>query len=423
MTTLRLEEASERTLATLRPTGVEEVTVGDAMGRVLIRDVASPVALPPWDNSAMDGYAVQASDVRAATPAAPVSLRVIEAVPAGGFPFRTLGSGEATRIMTGAPIPEGADCVVRIEDTDGGESVVRVRDGRDAGQNVRTRGEDVSAGDVVLRAGTVLGPAALAMLAATGHARVEAGRAPRVAIFGSGDELVPIERFSEVRDGRRIVASNGYALAAIVRAAGGVPLDLGIAPDDRDAIRMLFETAASRADLIVTTAGVSVGAHDHSRAIVDELGAVDFWRIAARPGSQLAFGNVRGVPWLGLPGNPVSAIITGELFVRPAVLRMQGARAVHRAPIAASLGVRVTRAGGSTQLLRARLTLEQGRWSATLTGAQSSGRLASIADADALLVIPPGAGELAAGATVAALPLLAGGPMLERLTTTLGADQ
>ncbi|NUQ22093.1 MAG: hypothetical protein HOQ09_14180, partial [Gemmatimonadaceae bacterium] len=215
----------------------------------------------------------------------------------------------------------------------------------------------------------------------------------------------------------------GYALAAIVRAAGGVPIDLGIAPDDRDAIRMLFESAASRADLVVTSAGVSVGAHDHSRAIVDELGAVDFWRIVARPGSQLAFGNVRGVPWLGLPGNPVSAIITGELFVRPAVLRMQGARAVHRAPMSASLGAPVARASESTQLLRARLRLEHGRWRATLTGAQSSGRLASIAEADALLVIPPGTGELAAGAAVAALPLVAGAPMLERLTTTLDAGQ
>ena len=421
MTAIRLEEASERILGALEPTGVEAVPLAEAMGRVLARDAASPVALPPWDNSAMDGYAVRAADVAGASRERPVALRVIEAVPAGGFPFRTLGAGEATRIMTGAPVPEGADCVVRIEDTDGGESVVHVHDARDAGQNVRARGDDLGEGAVALRRGTVLGPAALSMLAAIGHGTVEVGRAPRVAIFGSGDELVPVERYDEVREGRRIVASNGYALAAIVRAAGGIPVDLGIAPDDRGAIRALFEAAASRADLVVTSAGVSVGAHDHSRAIVGELGAVDFWRIAARPGSQLAFGQVRGVPWLGLPGNPVSAIITGELFLRPAVLRMQGARAVHRAPVAASLDTAVTRAGGMTQLLRARLTLDGGRWRATLTGAQSSGRLASIADADALLVIPGGTGELARGRMVAALPLAAAGPMLERLTTTIDA--
>lgn len=416
---LGLEEASERILGALRPTGREVVPLAESAGRVLAVDVVAPVALPPWDNSAMDGYAVQGKDVAHATSSHPVSLRVIEAVPAGGFPFRTLGAGEATRIMTGAPIPEGADCVVRIEDTDGGESVVEVRDGRDAGRNVRSRGEDVREGDVVVRAGARIAPAGVAMLAAVGQATVAVGRAPRVAIFGSGDELVPVERFAEVQEGRRIVASNGYALAAIVRAAGGIPLELGIAPDDRQAIEQLFETAAARADLIVTSAGVSVGAHDHSRAVVEELGAVDFWRIAARPGSQLAFGQVRGVPWLGLPGNPVSAIITGELFLRPAVLRMQGARAVHRAPIAATLDKAVARASGMTQLLRARLAREKSAWRATLTGAQSSGRIASIAEADALLVIAPGSGALAANTPLAALPLGGEGPTLEKLTTSL----
>ena len=417
---LGLEEASERILGALRAVGTESVALGEAQGRILAGDVTATVTLPPWDNSAMDGYAVRAADLEGATRDRPAELRVIEAVPAGGFPFRALGAGEATRVMTGAPIPEGADCVVRIEDTDGGERIVRVHDARDAGRNVRPRGEDVREGAVALRAGTPLGPAALAMLAALGRATLEVGRSPRVAIFGSGAELVPVERFAEVREGRRIVASNGYAIAAIVRAAGGVPVDLGVAPDDRGAIQALFE-AAARADLVVTSAGVSVGAHDHSRAIVEQLGAVDFWRIAARPGSQLAFGNVRGTPWLGLPGNPVSAIITGELFVRPAVLRMQGARAVHRAPMPATLTTSIARANGMTQLLRARLVRDRGGWRASLTGSQSSGRLASIADADALLVIPPGGGSLAAGAVVAALPLAGAGPMLERLSTSLDA--
>lgn len=411
---LGLEEAGERILAGLRPSGTEDTSLDDAAGRVLAADIASSLALPPWDNSAMDGYAVRASDVAGASPARPVELRVVDDVAAGGFPSRAVGQGEAARVMTGAPIPEGADSVVRVEDTDGGTRTVLVRDGRDAGRNVRARGEDVAEGALVLRAGAPIGPAAVAMLAALGCERVTVARRPRVAIFGSGDELVPVARFAEVRAGRRIVASNGYAIAAVARSAGGVVTDLGTAPDDRAAIRARFEEAARHADLIVTSAGVSVGEHDHVRSIVGEIGAVEQWRIAARPGSQIAFGRVHDVPWLGLPGNPVSAVITAELFVRAAVLRMQGVRAVYPAPLEVSVETAVPLAG-TTQLLRATIARRGARLVATLTGAQGSGRLSSIAAADVLLVIGPGDGTLAAGAPVAALPLRGAAAMVDRL--------
>ena len=404
---LDVAEASERILARLGTCGTERVRLGDALGRILARDVVSPVSLPPWPNSAMDGYAARAEDVRGATSGRPVRLTVTESIAAGTFASRPVRRGEAARIMTGAPLPEGADSVIRVEDTDDGESTVEIRSDRDAERNVRPRAEDVGEGDTVLRAHIALGPSALAMLAAIGCAEVDVTRRPRVAILGSGDELVPVEQFAEVEAGRRIVATNGYALAAIVRQAGGEPIDLGIAPDDARAIADRLR-ACSDADLFVTTGGISVGAHDHTRAVVGEVGAVDFWRVRMRPGAQTGFGNIGGVPWIGLPGNPVSALITGELFVRPAVLRLSGLRAVHRVPVAVRVAETLTSPGGMTHLLRVKVTLTDGARTARLTGPQGSGILSSMAHADALLVVPEDRTTVEAGELLAALPLAAG---------------
>ena len=402
---LDLAAASDRVLEELKFVGAEEVSLADAAGRVLATDVRSEVALPPWDNSAMDGYAVRAADVSGATASAPVMLRVVGAVAAGQRSSHALQTGDAVRIMTGAPLPLGADCVIRIEDTDRGTSSVRIASARDVGRNVRPRGEDVAEGSLVAERGTVVSAGLLPLLAAVGCARLTVARRPVVALVGSGDELTGVSGFDAVRRGERIVATNGYVLGAIIREAGGEVLDLGVAPDDRERIRALMADGAARADLVVTTAGVSVGEHDHTKAIVEELGRIDFWRISARPGSQLAFGRIGTTPWLGLPGNPVSAAITGELFVRPAVLRMQGVTAVHRAPINVRLGERVQGAPGTTLLLRARLVPYAGGFVAELTGPQGSGLMSSMARADALLVIPPDVGMLDAGAMVAALPL------------------
>jgi molybdopterin molybdotransferase len=307
--------------------------------------------------------------------------------------------------MTGAPLPLGADCVIRVEDTDRGTSSVRIVSARDAGRNVRPRGEDVAERSLVAERGTIVSAGLLPLLAAVGCARLTVARRPVVALIGSGDELTGVSDFDAVRRGERIVATNGYVLGAVIREAGGAVLDLGVALDDRERIRALMADGAARADLVVTTAGVSVGEHDHTKAIVEELGHVDFWRISARPGSQLAFGRIGTTPWLGLPGNPVSAAITGELFVRPAVLRMQGVTAVHRAPINVRLGERVQGAPGMTLLLRARLVPYAGGFVAELTGPQGSGLMSSMARADALLVIPPDAGMLDAGTMVSALPM------------------
>jgi molybdopterin molybdotransferase len=402
---LDLAAASARVLDALKFVGDEEIPLADAAGRVLADDVRSAVALPPWDNSAMDGYAVRAADVTGATAARPAVLRVVGTVAAGQRSTHALQPGEAIRIMTGAPLPPGADCVIRIEDTDRGTTSVRITSSRDVGRNVRPRGEDVAEGGLVAGRGTVIGAGLLALLAAVGCGRVRVARRPVVAIVGSGDELTGVDGFDAVRRGERIVATNGYVLAAIIREAGGTVLDLGVAPDDRERIRALIADGASRADLVVTTAGVSVGEHDHTKAIIEELGRVDFWRISARPGSQLAFGTIGATPWLGLPGNPVSAAITGELFVRPAVLRLQGVAAVHRAPINVRLAEPVQGATGTTLLLRGRLVPYAGGFIAELTGPQGSGLMSSMARADALLVIPADAGTLDAGAMVEALPL------------------
>ncbi|HEX6913269.1 MAG TPA: gephyrin-like molybdotransferase Glp, partial [Longimicrobium sp.] len=331
-------DALRTVLAGVHPLGTEERPLLDALGSVLAEDAVSPVDLPPWDNSAMDGFAVRAADVRGASAAAPRVLRVVDDVPAGHFASRGVGPGEAIRIMTGAPVPAGADSVVRVEHTDGGrgigtaEGTVTVVSDVDAGRNVRPRGEDVRRGDAVLRTGTVLRAPELAVAAAVGRARLSVVRRPVVAVLASGDELVPVEEFHEVRAGRRIVSTNSYALAAQLAESGMEARVLGIARDTPESLREHLARAAG-CDALVTTAGISVGEHDHVLGALRSIDTeVDFWRVRIRPGSALAFGRVGGldgIPWFGLPGNPVSTLVTFELFVRPALLRMAGHTRVH----------------------------------------------------------------------------------------------
>ncbi|HEX3157345.1 MAG TPA: gephyrin-like molybdotransferase Glp [Gemmatimonadaceae bacterium] len=403
---LPLAHAVAQVMAELRPLPSVELPLADAAGCVLAQAVVSPLDLPPWDNAAMDGYAVRAADVAGASAEHPVTLRVIETIAAGGAPARRVGVGEAAAIMTGAPVPAGADSVVRVEDTDGGVERVVIGAGRDAGRNIRPRGEDVREGEAVLPAGIELRGAQLGLLASVGVARPLVHRRPRVALLSSGDELVPVERFAEVRDGRRIVGSNAYALAALVREAGGEVVDLGIAPDAPAALRERVR-AARGCDLLVTTAGASVGAHDYTRRVLDELGAeLRFWRVRIRPGAQLAFGVLDGMPWLGLPGNPVSALVTFELFARPAIRRMLGHRHAFRRPVTVQLAEPLRTAGGADFLLRAVVERDVGgAYVARLTGPQGSGMLSSMARANALLVVDAATPTLDAGARVPALLL------------------
>jgi molybdopterin molybdotransferase len=406
LTRLGVGEASAHMLAGVGALGEETIALRDSLGRVLARDVVSPVSLPLWDNASMDGFAARAADVRGASADLPVTLRVVETIAAGQRGTRVVSSGEAARIMTGAPLPEGADCVVRVEDTSSSADVVEIRDDRDAGANVRSAGEDVRAGTIVVRAGTTLGAAHVGVLASVGCARPVVHRRPRVAILATGDELVPIDEFGEVLAGRRIVSSNSYSLEAAVRAAGGEAIAVGIAPDDPAKLAAHLR-AADGCDLILTSGGVSVGDFDYTRSVVAELGgSLSLWRVRMRPGAPIGFGRLFGVPWLGLPGNPVSALVTFELFGRPLLRTLAGSVRPHRRTVRVVLDEEVVLRAPLTHFLRCVLADgDDGSLHARLTGAQSSGMLTSMSSADALLIVPPEPATVPAGSTLRAMPL------------------
>ncbi len=410
-TGLSYDEASYAILHALAPCGSEDVSLEAALGRALARDVVADIALPPWDNSGMDGYAVRRVDVHNATPETPVVLRVIGTIVAGGDEQFSVAPGTCTRIMTGAPIPHGADAVIRIEDTDRGTERVTVHDARDAharNGNVRPRGEDVRPGDLVLPAGTTLGGAQLGVLASVGCTTVPVFRAPRVTVLSSGDELVLVDDFAAVRAGRRIVSSSSYALPPLLASVGAQVRTLPLIPDNPDAMADAMRSAVhDGCDLLITTGGVSVGAHDHVRSVLMALGGtVTFWRARIRPGGPVGFGAVLGVPWLGLPGNPVSTLVTAELFARPAVRRLGGHVAVRPRVVKVQLAEAVSAPAPLTFFLRALVAPDKdGGLSATLAGRQGSNLLATLARANALLVVQGPMTEVPAGTMVDALLL------------------
>ena len=380
----------------------ETVELRASVGRILAEEVRSPLALPPWDNSSMDGYAVRSEDVRGASTDAPVSLRVVATIGAGERSTRSVGPREAIRIMTGAPVPAGADSVVRVEDTDAGTATVRVNSDRDLLRNIRPRGEDLAEGAVVARPGEQLSPGHVGVLASVGKGKVRVIRRPRVAILASGDELVDVDRFDAVLAGDRIVTSNSYSLDAAVRECGAEPISLGTVGDDPAAIRSKLINC--ECDLLLTTGGVSVGEFDYTRSVVAELGATQrFWRVRIRPGAPVSYGMLKGTPWLGLPGNPVSTLVTFELFARPAIRRMQGHKLLFRRLMDVTLGEAVTITAPLTHFLRAVVTPSEGGALARLTGPQGSGLLSSMAKANALLVIPPEKTRLERGELVQAM--------------------
>lgn len=399
-------EASARIMAGIEPLAVERVPLLDALGRVLAADIVSPLTLPAWDNSAMDGYAVRAGDIAGASEAAPVVLRVVESVAAGRLPTQRVEAGTAVRIMTGAPVPDGADSVVRVEDTDGATEVVAIRGARDAGRNIRPRGEDIRQGAVVLERGAVLGPAQLGVCASVGAATVDVHRRPRVAFLGSGDEVVDLDRLYEAVDGRKIITSNSYTLHALIRTTGGEPVNLGVVRDDPGEMRERIERSAG-CDVLITSAGISAGEYDYVRTVLTELGVtLDVWKVRMRPGAPLGFGRLRGMPWVGLPGNPVSTMVTFELFVRPLLRRMLGHARLYRTPVAVTLAEPVSIGAKLTHFLRAIVTVDGGGpLTARLTGPQGSGILTSMARANALLIVPEDRSRVEAGETLHALLL------------------
>ena len=396
---ISVAEASARILEGIRRLPAVSVATEDSVGKVLAEAVIAAITSPPWDNSSMDGYAVRSTDI------GQKGLRVVETIAAGKFPSRPLGNGEAMRIMTGAPVPENADSVIRKEDTDEGPEVVTIRDARDAGKNIRKAGEDFREGDILFDVGQQIGIPHLGVLASAGVKHVSVYRSPRVAIISSGDELVELDDFTPELAGSKIVSANSITLAALVREAGGDAVNIGIASDSLESMkRKLDETAGF--DLIITSAGISVGDHDHVRDAITALGGtIDFWKVRMRPGAPLAFGSLNGVPWIGISGNPVSAMVTFEVFVRPAIRKMRGLRNLFRKTIAVTLGEPIKLAASLMHFLRVVITTEGSSTVAHMAGSQSSAVLTAMARANALLIVPGDRLSLETGDELIAIPL------------------
>lgn len=381
------------------------VPLDDALDGVLAEDIVSPLDLPAWANSAMDGYAVRSDDVRGASAENPRRLSVIERIPAGAFPTCRIEPGTSARIFTGAPLPDGADSVIRQEDTDQGTDAVQVFKDRDAGANIRPVGEDIRRGTTVLSAGAELGPAELGVLASLAVANPLIHRRPRVAILGGGDEIVDVDQPDLILSGRKIASSNTHTLIALVRRAGGEPVNLGIARDTPESLRAHL-IRARESDLLVTTAGISVGEHDHLRPVMAELGAeLKFWRLRLRPGAPVGFGLLGEVPWIGLPGNPVSTMVTFELLVRPAIRKLAGRRLPFRRAVPVRVADPIRVGPGLQHFFRVVVTAGVEGLEARLTGPQGSGILSSMVKANALLVIPEGQQETPVGHTALAILL------------------
>jgi molybdopterin molybdotransferase len=369
---------------------------------VLAQDILATNDLPPFDNSSMDGFAVRAEDVTHATTTSPRSLRVVADIPAGSHPTISLGPGEAARIMTGAPVPSGADAVVPVEDTsfdnrDAGiptpEEVQIFRPAR-SGWNTRLRGMDIRAGEIVLSKGRVLKPQDLGLLAMLGFANVPVYRKPRIALFSSGDELLEVNAPLEAG---KIRDSNSYTLAALIEEAGAEVIRLGVAKDTREAVQALLEKAvALNVDLILSSAGVSVGAFDFVKQVLEANGKMDFWRVNMRPGKPVAFGEYQGIPFIGLPGNPVSAFVGFEVFVRGAIGRLSGTSNGGRPTVHVRCEEQID-SDGRESYLRAHVQEKDGTLVARLTGHQGSGNLHSLVQANALLIIPAGVKCVPAG--------------------------
>jgi molybdopterin molybdotransferase len=397
---ISVDEALEKVLERIDTLGAEESDILGCLGQVLAEDVSSPINIPPRDNSAMDGYAVRSADTRGASQKSPRLLRVIETVTAGAIPRREVKAGEAIRIMTGAPMPEGADSVVKFEDTDEAERQGSLKETGNTGEigilvevapgaEVRRTGEDISAGSVVLRKGTVIRAAEVGVLVSLGRSRVMVIRRPVVAILATGDEIADI--IQPLPEGK-IYNSNSYSLAALVRRYGGIPQMLGIASDSQDSLRAKLRLGYE-ADLVITSGGVSLGDYDVVREVLAKEGEIVFWRVREKPGKPLAFAMIRdrggrNIPLFALAGNPVSAMINFELFVRPAILKMMGKKNLNKPTVEAVAEDDIKNSDGRRVFTRAIVEKRGGRYFARLTGPQSSGMLTSMALANGLVIVP-----------------------------------
>ena len=381
---ISVEKALKTILVNFRPLGLEKINILEAQKRVIGEDVFAPHNIPSADNSAMDGYAVRHTDTKGATKDKPLQLKIIEDIPAGKVALKKIKKGEAARIMTGAVIPEGADSVIRQEDTKKDGNTVIIYTSVKKGQNIRFAGEDVRTGELVVKKGSTLRPADIGMLAALGKAFISVYQKPRVAIMSTGDELVDIETNPPLG---KIINSNSYSLAAQVLECGGIPIMLGISKDKKIDLQEKFKTAL-HADVIISSGGVSVGDFDFVKNVMGEIGnAMHFWQVAMRPGKPLAFGAIESVPLFGLPGNPVSAMVSFEQFVRPSLLKMQGQTKIFRQTIKAVCAQEIQKSAGFRHFIRAVVKKEKDQYIASVTGDQGSGILKSMVIANALIVM------------------------------------
>lgn len=382
----RLQDAQKTVLDATRPLGLEKVGLLQALGRVLGEDIIAYRDNPPWDNSAMDGFAVRWEDIKqdhAITK--PVALGIVEDVQAGKVATRTVGPGQAIRIMTGAAVPKGADTVVKVEETEATGDTVRIFKAVERGANVRPQGEDVKKGDCIIAKGTQIRPAEAGMLAILGRSFVLVHQRPRVAILSTGDELADLdERFDE----DKIINSNSYGIAAAVQEAGGIPILLGIARDQPAALEEKIAHGLN-ADILVLSGGVSMGEYDFTKAVFKDLGAeMNFWKLAIRPGQPLAFGKIQGKLAFGLPGNPVSSMVTFEQLVRPAMRKMGGHSRYGRPVVRAAFQEKFSKRPDRRHFLRGILSLEGGVLKVGTTGDQGSGILTSMVKANGLIDLP-----------------------------------
>jgi len=394
---ISLEEALRQILDTIHPLGLEKIHILDALGRVIGEDILAPRPIPPKNNSAMDGYAIRCEDTRDTSQERPVILEVIEDIPAGSIPRKVVGSGQATRIMTGAPIPEGANAVMRMEDTEKNGRMVKIFVEATEGQDIRLAGEDVRQGEEVISRGCMIRPAEIGMMAALGRSFISVYQKPLVAVLATGDELVDVD---ENPSPWQIISSNSYAIAAQILDCGAIPLQIGIAKDTREDLTAKLKSAL-RADLIISSGGVSVGDYDLVKDIMKEVGnRMQFWQVAMRPGKPLAFGAMNDVPLFGLPGNPVSSMVSFEQFVRPSLLKMMGHQNLFRRTVKALLKEAIIKKKGTRHFIRAHITFENGQYQALTTGEQGSGILKSMVKANGLIVLPEEITSVKAGDTV-----------------------
>jgi molybdopterin molybdotransferase len=394
---ISVEEALEKILSHIRPLGTEKISLLDALGRVIAEDIYAKRDIPPLDNSAMDGYAVRSMDVTQATRDHPIRLEVVEDLPAGFVSKKVLQKGQAIRIMTGAPIPKGSDAVIPVEETAKEGNEAAIFKATAPGDCIRKAGEDVKKGDRVIFAGDVIRPSEIGMLASLSRSSIHVYQRPLVAILCTGEELVDVDE--ELSDAH-IVSSNSYTLAAQVKDCGANPIQLGIAKDRKEEITSKLRQGL-RADVLISSAGVSVGDYDLVKDVLKDLGMqMVFWKVAMKPGRPLAFGTIGTQPVFGLPGNPVSSMVSFEQFVRPSLLKMMGHRQLFRPIIEGTVREDIHKEKGQRHFIRAFVSFESDRYFVSTTGDQGSGILWSMVKANGLIIIPEDREMIKAGEKV-----------------------